>query len=144
MASRPGSPSVESVAADANVILSAVAGKAALKVFTRSSIAVVTTRKTLIEVREYLPEMAARYGLPPEVLEAQLGLLAIRAFAEETYARKLKEALRRIGHRDADDADLLALSMKLRVPVWSNDSDFSSAGVKWYTTARLLRTIGIR
>ena len=144
MTSRPGSPGVERVAAGANVILSAVAGKAALKVFTQSYISVVTTRKTLLEVREYLPEMAEQYGLPPEILEAQLGLLALEAFSEEAYARKIKEALKRIGRRDVDDADLLALSMTLHVPVWSNDTDFSQAGVKWYTTAQLLKALRIR
>jgi predicted nucleic acid-binding protein len=135
---------LESVAADANVILSAVAGKAALKVFTRSSIAVITTEKTLLEVREYMPEMAARYGLPPELLEAQLGLLALRVAREDAYARKLKEAHRRIGKRDPDDADLLALALTLRLPVWSNDNDFAAARVKRYTTAQLLRVLGIR
>jgi predicted nucleic acid-binding protein len=126
------------------VILSAVAGKAALKVFTRSSIVVVTTRKTLAEVREYVPEMARRYGLSPAILEAQLGLLSIRAFGAEIYAGMHKEALKRIGNTDPDDVDPLALAMALRVPVWSNDNDFSGAGVKWYATARLLNELGIR
>jgi predicted nucleic acid-binding protein len=134
---------VESVAADANVILSAVTGKAALKVFTRSPVAVVTTEATLSEVREYLPEMARRYGLPQELLEGQLGLLAIRPYGGEHYRGKLKEAIRRIGDRDPDDVHLLALSLTLHVPVWSNDDDFSKAGVKWYTTARLLNALGI-
>ena len=135
---------LRSVAADANVLLSAVTGKAVLKVFTQSSIAVVTTEKTLLEVREYVPEMAALYGLPPELLEAQLGLLAVRTARKDVYARRLKEAERRIARRDPDDVDLLALALSLRIPVWSNDKDFDAARVKRYTTAQLLRALGIR
>jgi predicted nucleic acid-binding protein len=135
---------VESIAADANVILSAITGKAALKVFTRSSVAVVTTQKTLLEVREYLPEMAARYDLSPELIEAQLALLALRVPPAGTYARKLKEAQRRIGQRDPDDVESLALALALDIPVWSNDNDFARTGVKRYTTAELLRALRVR
>jgi hypothetical protein len=27
--------------------------------------------------------------------------------------------------------------------VWSNDNDFEDSGVEWYTTAELLKTLGI-
>jgi hypothetical protein len=27
--------------------------------------------------------------------------------------------------------------------VWSNDNDFEYSGVEWYTTAELLKTLGI-
>ena len=46
------------------------------------------------------------------------------------------EAQRRIGDRDPEDADVLALALHLRVPVWSNDRDFERTGVERYTTAQ--------
>jgi predicted nucleic acid-binding protein len=39
--------------------------------------------------------------------------------------------------------DLLALALHLKLPIWSNDNDFEDAGVEWYTTAQLLKTLGI-
>lgn len=60
----------------------------------------------------------------------------------QVYAAKLAEAERRIGRRDPNDVDLLALALHLRVPVWSNDNDFEDAGVEWYTTAELLQKLG--
>jgi predicted nucleic acid-binding protein len=81
--SKAGRKSVELVAADSNVILSALVGKAALKVFTRSSLEVVTTESVLEEVREFIPNMAELYDLAPQVLEGQLRLLAIREYSTE-------------------------------------------------------------
>jgi len=51
--------------------------------------------------------------------------------------RRNPEAKRRIGRRDPDDVDVLALALHAGVPVWSNDN-FEDAGVKWFTTAGLL------
>ena len=60
------------LAADANVILSAVAGKAALRVFLVEGIEIVTTEFNVGEVREYIDVIAEKYGLSAEILESQL------------------------------------------------------------------------
>lgn len=61
----------------------------------------------------------------------------------DEYATKLESAKRAIARRDPDDVPLLALALAFGVPVWSNDNDFKDAGVEWYTTARLLRRLGV-
>jgi|CXWL01.1.fsa_nt_gi hypothetical protein len=53
--------------------------------------------------------------------------------------RTLATARRRIGKRDPDDVDVLALH--LNFAVWSNDNDFEDAGVEWHTTAELLKAL---
>jgi predicted nucleic acid-binding protein len=58
------------------------------------------------------------------------------------YEPRITEARRRIGRRDPDDVEILALALHLGLPVWSNDSDFADAGVEWYTTAELLAKLG--
>lgn len=143
MTSRPGGKSVERVAADANVILAAVIGKAALKVFTRSGVRVVSTVATLAEVREYLPKMAESYGIAPEILEAQLRLLAITKQPSADYKKFIPRANCLMGERDPDDVELLAMALALDIPVWTNDRDFEVAGVECYTTARLLKALGL-
>jgi predicted nucleic acid-binding protein len=139
--SRPGGK-LERVAADANVLLSAVLGHAALRVFTHYDVEVVAPATVIAEVREYLPEMGAHYDISVEALESQLRLLSIRQYERETYEEKIPEARSRIG--DADDIDLLALALVLGIAVWSNDNDFKGTGVEWYTTARLLKALAQR
>lgn len=129
------------LAADANVLLSATIGKAALKVFASRRCKIVTTRFNHDEVREYLPHMAKKYKLPLDVLLLQLSLLPIDVKEEKYYARKMEEARTLIAHRDEDDIHLLALALTLKIPVWSNDRHFSNLPVKCYTTAQLLKLL---
>ena len=56
------SPTLRSVVADANVLLSAAIGGAAQRVFHETDIEVVTTEEVLDEVREYLVELAVENG----------------------------------------------------------------------------------
>ena len=72
-----------------------------------------------------------------------LASLPVRVIAREEYAAAVAAAEKRIGKRDPDDVDLLALALHLEVPVWSNDNDFDGAGVEWFTTAQLLKTLQI-
>jgi predicted nucleic acid-binding protein len=129
------------LAADANVILSAVAGKAALRIFLLDDIEVVTTQFNIDEVREYLGVMAERYGFSEELLESQLKLLPIRVYQREFYEGLIANASKRIAASDKDDVELLALALKLKVPVWSNDRDFQNSGAGLYSTAKLLKIL---
>lgn len=127
------------LAADANVILSAVIGKSALRVFTAGRFEIFTTRFNIDEVREYLPHLAAKYGLSTDVLLLQLSLLPLQVKDEKYYAGKMREARDLISSRDEDGAHLLALSLALKIPVWSNDRHFANLPVPAYTTAQLLK-----
>ncbi|MEW6214003.1 MAG: PIN domain-containing protein [Nitrospirota bacterium] len=131
------------LAADANVILSAVAGKAALRVFLQKDIEIVTTQFNIDEVREYLSIIAAKYELREEILESQLKLLPLRIYQQGFYKDFLHIASKRLSEKDEDDIELLALAMKLKIPVWSNDRDFKNSGVEVYTTAMLLKILKI-
>ena len=81
-------------------------------------------------------------------LSAVVGGRATRVLAhprvEEvlTTEASVSEAKRRIGRRDPDDVEILALSLHFAVPIWSNDNDFEDAGVEWRTTAELLAKLG--
>ena len=128
---------LRSVAADANVLVSAVIGKAALRVFLRSPLAVVATACNVAEVEEYLPRLAEQHGMVPEMLEAQLRILPVTVYQERFYREHVREAGRLLAGRDPDDVHLLALALKLRVPIWSNDRDLEGLPVEVFTTARL-------
>lgn len=137
------SPSLRSVAADANVLLSAAIGKAAQRVFHETSLVVVTTEEVLDEVREYLAELAVANGLTEEEAEGHLAALPIEAYPESAYRRSLPASRRYLGLRDPDDVGLAALALHLGIPVWSNDKDFRVVPVDLYPTAKLLKVLGL-
>ena len=128
--------------ADANVLLSAVTGGRARLVLARADLAdVLTTVAALDEVNEYAEPLARRLRLPLGTVLLAVATLPVTVVDRGEYAASLREAERRIGQRDPDDIEILALALHLDAPVWSNDRDFEGAGVEWYTTARLLKTL---
>lgn len=132
---------IAGVVADANVLLSAIVGKAALRVFEEFGVLVHTTRFNRDEVLEYLPRLAGKYKLPEIWVELQLELLPLRVHPEESYRASLPWARAILNDRDPDDAHPLALARSLDLPLWSNDRDLQIAGVRCYTTAALLKVL---
>jgi predicted nucleic acid-binding protein len=130
------------LAADANVLLSALIGGQSKRVFRHPAIEeILTTEPTLLEVREYAGYLARKRGLAVDVVLLAAATLPVTSVSRSIYLRSLPEARKRIGKRDPDDVDLLALAIQLKIPVWSNDNDFENTGVVWYTTASLLAVL---
>jgi predicted nucleic acid-binding protein len=129
------------LAADANVILSAVAGKAALRIFLKEDVEIITTQFNVDEVREYLSVIAEKYEFSEEILESQLKLLPFSVYPLHFYEDFIQKASQKLSGRDEDDIELLALAIKLKIPVWSNDNDFKNLGIEIYTTAKLLKIL---
>jgi predicted nucleic acid-binding protein len=132
---------IASVVADANVLLSAVVGKAALRVFTKFTVRVHVAQFNADEVAEYLPYMASKYELPIELVEMQWKLLPLRIHLADEYHSQLPQASANLQDRDPEDAHALALARALTLPIWSNDRDLRGLGVECYPTARLLRLL---
>ena len=76
---------LEKAAADSNVILSAVIGKAALQIFIHPGFDFITTHFNLQEVEEYLPRLASKYQLDEKVLLWQLKMLPLESLPEKHY-----------------------------------------------------------
>jgi predicted nucleic acid-binding protein len=93
---------------------------------------------TLTKVRGYLPQVALKIGVDTTILEFGLDLLPLTRYSARTYRQSIAEASRRIGKRDPKDVDVLALTLHLGLPLWSNDRDFEVAEIECLTTARLL------
>ena len=126
------------LAADANVLLSALIGGQAKRVLRHPKAEqLLTTEAILAEVQEYAPQLPRKRGLALDLVLLAAATLPVTAVARSVYSAKLSEARRRIGRRDADDVEILALALHSDLPVWSNDNDFEDAGTVWYTTARL-------
>jgi predicted nucleic acid-binding protein len=127
--------------ADANVLLSAVVGKAALRVFTEFSVVVHVAQFNADEVAEYLPHVANKYELPVELVEMQWKLLPLRVHPRDDHHSWLRQAIADLRDRDPEDAHTLALARSLALPIWSHDRDLRGLDVDCYTTARLLRRL---
>ena len=132
------------LAADANVLLASLLGGRARLVMNNPQIEeLLTPQVTFAEVQEYAPVLARRKRLTEDILLLALASLPVTLIEPDAYQRSLSEAKRRIGRRDPDDFDILALALQFQVPVWSNDKDFEGSGIEWYTTENLLRKLGI-
>lgn len=132
------------LAADANVLLSAVIGGRARLVLSNPKVEeVLTTARVFAEVEEYAAILGQKKKIPPETLMLAVASLPVSIVAREVYVRSIAPARRRIGKRDPDDVELLALSLHFKIPLWSNDNDFEDCGVEWFTTAELLRKLGV-
>jgi predicted nucleic acid-binding protein len=98
----------------------------------------LTTQTTIAEVQEYAGELARKRRLDVHLVLLAAAILPVTTVPRAVYASSISEARRRIGPRDPDDVELLALAIQLKIPVWSNDRDFENTGIIWYTTASLL------
>jgi len=132
------------LAADANVLLSAVIGGRARLVLSRPSIEeVVTTGTVFAEVEEYAAILGRKRKIPEETVMLAVASLPVSIAAREVYARSIARARKRIGWRDPEDVELLALALHFKIPLWSNDNDFKGCGVEQFTTAELLKRLGV-
>ena len=129
--------------ANANVLLSALIGGRAKLVLKHPAVEeILTTEATFAEVQEYGVELARKRRLSLDSMLLAIAALPVTIVERNLFAIKVAEARRRIGRRDPEDVEILALALQVRLPLWSNDSDFADAGVEWYTTAELLQELG--
>jgi predicted nucleic acid-binding protein len=128
--------------ADANVLLSAVLGGSAFRVLRHPRVEeVLATASALEEVHEYAAVLARKKRLPVDTVLTAVVTLPVVIIDRASYAASLTEARRRIGKRDPDDVETLALALHQGLAVWSNDDDFEDAGITWYTTAEILKRL---
>lgn len=130
--------------ADANVLLAAVLGGRARTVIQHPEIEeLLTAQATFAEVQEYAVILARKKRLSLDALMLAMAALPVTIVDDTVYASALPRARRLVAQRDPDDVNILALTLHTRLPLWSNDNDFEETGVEWYTTAELLRKLGI-
>ena len=128
--------------ADANVLLSAVLGGRAKLVFGHSQVEeILTSAPTLAEVEEYAAVLARKKRLPPDILLLAVAAMPVTVVEPSQYASSLPQARKLIARRDPDDVEVLALTLHLELPLWSNDKDFEGTGIELLTTEAVLRTL---
>jgi predicted nucleic acid-binding protein len=132
------------LAADANVLLSAVIGGRAKLAFGHPGIGrVLTTEYTFAEVEEYAMVLARKKRLPADIVLLAVAALPVTLVDRSQYGKSMAQAAKLIGSRDPDDAELLALALHFRIAIWSNDKDFEQLDIERFTTERLLRHLSV-
>ena len=132
------------LAADANVLLSAVLGGRARLILENPQVdEILTVEQIMAEVEEYAGLLARKKRLAEDLVLLAVGALPVTVVGRTDYAAEIPEAKKRIEQRDPDDVELLALALAFNIPVWSNDNDFEDTGVQWLTTEKLLQQLGI-
>src|SRR5208337_40553 len=118
-------------------------GRARLVLTNLGAEEVVTTATVFAEVEEYAAVLGHKRKIPAETVMLAVASLPVSIVAREVYAGSMAMARKRIGWRDPDDVELLALAMHFKVSIWSNDNDFEGCGVERFTTAELLKRLGV-
>jgi predicted nucleic acid-binding protein len=131
--------SKETIAVDANPLFSALRGGRAKSVLYSDKLIFITTEYTTWEVKKYIPEMSVDTGVPESELFYAFDCFPIISTPPEVYDGKRQHAENLISHRDPKDVDILALALKLNIPIWTNDRDFDNLPeIKTFTTAAML------
>lgn len=135
MAARP-------IVMDANILIRFVLGERvqALLVAHAAAIDFLAPDTAFEEARKHLPAtLRARGDDGTGAAAAMAALDAVTAIVTpvpaSSYEPMREAAMARIGQRDPKDWQVLACSLLLTCPVWTEDKDFFGTGVATWTTA---------
>jgi predicted nucleic acid-binding protein len=117
---------IESLVVDANPLLSALLAGRAREILFTSGLEFYSPQTTLFEVAKYLPFVARKLGRSELDLFREFELLPVKAVQPHVYEADLARATHLIGQRDAKDVPVLALALRLRLPIWTEDRDFEN------------------
>jgi len=91
------------------------------------------------DARKYIPDLAARRNTDPAA-----GLLLLNQIARivqnvdyDLYKAEEAAAKDRMSSRDIEDWPVVATSLVLDCPIWTEDQDFFGSGVATWTTANV-------
>jgi predicted nucleic acid-binding protein len=123
------------IVVDANPIFAALFSGTALKIIYSDQFKFATSGNIILEVKKYIPFMAdtilqrrklskSNQRKIEQKLLTELNEFPLFIIPRKVYISKINLATELIGKRDPKDVDILALTLHLNVPIWSNDKDF--------------------
>ena len=130
---------------DANILVAALLKDATTReILLKENIDFFAPECLSLEVKELLknPRIRRRIKLKDKDLyDLTFAILSrIEFFPEKGFIAFIKHSIPLVTH--VDDAPYLALSIALKIPIWSNDSAFKKQSlVKAYTTSELVKIL---
>jgi len=132
----------ESLVVDANPLVSALLGGSARDVLLSGKFTFHAPQHTLFEVEKYLSRIAQKLGQSETDLFRAFQLLPVTMHQPRDYDSHVTRATELIGPRDPKDVHVLALALKLGMPVWTQDRDFEGLpNVDVRSTADMLASV---
>lgn len=127
------------IVVDAQPFFSALLGGAARRIFFNPRFRFVTTEFTLDEIRKYVPFISEKSGVAAAEVSVALELLPVSVFQQPYYKGEIPDAEKLIGARDPKDVDILALTLAMHAPLWTEDKDFDGiSGISVIRTKDLI------
>lgn len=132
----------ESLAVDANCLLSALLGGRSREVVFSQEFILYSPQTTLFEVAKHLPWLAGKLRRPEIDVFQEFQLFPVIACQPNDYDHCVDQASNLIGQRDPLDIPLLALALARGYPIWSDDRDFEKIlEITLFKTADLLQRL---
>lgn len=131
----------KSIVIDANILIRAVLGKKVrdtIQAFAPTT-QFFTPDLCYDDAVKYLPILFAKRNLPSEDALDVLATLTclIQIVDNSLYSLYEAEAKQRIAVRDINDWSIVAVSLMLDCPIWTEDKDFFGTGVATWTSDRI-------
>lgn len=126
---------------DANILIRAVLGKRVRELIGQygAEITFFVPKLGFEEAERHLPTIATKRDYPSDALLESLDRLRVivETVDEDLILPLQKTALDRIGSRDPNDWPVVAASLAMDCPIWTEDHDFFGSGVATWTTANV-------
>jgi predicted nucleic acid-binding protein len=126
---------------DANILIRGVLGRRVRSILEEyaSNTLFFAPDLAFAEARKHLPVILDKRGIDAGVGLNVLELLThiVQTVDRETYSPFEPAARQRLKGRDENDWPVLATSLALGCPIWTEDADFFGAGVATWTTDRV-------
>ncbi len=129
---------------DANIIIRGVLGTRVSDLMETHGdrVSFITTDEAVEDAIAYIPTIMAKHDAHEESITAALEkldtLLRFVSILSLDNLHSYEEAARqRLKNRDEEDWPFVALSLLLKCPIWTEDTDFFGTGVPTWTSDRI-------
>jgi predicted nucleic acid-binding protein len=126
---------------DANILIRAVLGMRVRSVLEKyeDSAEFYAPDLCFEQAREHLPAILEGRGVDPRPGPVVLNeiKLVVQPVDRELYQEHEQISRERIGVRDIEDWQVVAVAILLGIPIWTEDQDFFGSGVATWTTDRV-------
>ena len=112
------------IVVDANILISALLGGKPRFILFDPKFEFIVNEFTLREVEKYIPFISKKSGVSEKEIRKGISLLPLKIVSKNYYKDYLKQAEKLIGKIDKNDIDILALYLKEKTFLWSEDKDF--------------------
>jgi len=118
------------IVVDANILISALLGGKSRFILFDTKFEFIVNEFILKEVEKYIPFISKKSGVPEKEIRKGITLLPLKIVSKNYYKDYLKQAEKLMGKIDKSDIDILALYLKEKTFLWSEDKDFEKVKPK--------------